>query len=388
MMETAEFQQRTGDGPMRGRSKIVQVDNALTAFHAVPADRPGTALIALKAVVRQCEAYVQHKEGKGEGQRLAGVSELQQQAGDGQAKFRTLAAFNELVAEIDRLLERGANPDTDDRALAAAAQEVSRGIPPDDFHAMMEGQVRTLGALSGDPDLPAETRGIIGELMAAAQRVTRMQVPMNGMPGMKITAGEGDSAEFTFNVDAQARGGSSFLQGHLAHELTHVAAHQAFGSSPVMELVEAGATPEEVRALATERKQTLLELQQALRNDPAFNDFQESMLSEKLVYGAQPQKLEQYASGFARAGKITEEQRARLVAYGQAAGDASGALVEYDTVLNQMLVYLHRWGISQDNPFYVRLRAAAQAASDRRNQARSRRGAGPPAPDPAPDRAP
>lgn len=178
---------------MRGRSKFVQVDNALTAFHAVPADCPGTALIALKAVVRQCEAYVQHKEGKA-GPRRAGVSELQQQAGDGRAKFRTLAAFNELDAKIDRLLERGANPDTYDRALAAAAQEASRGIPSDDFHTTMEGQVRALGALSGDPDLPAETRGIIGELMAAAQRVTRMQVPMNGMPGMKITAGEGQSA--------------------------------------------------------------------------------------------------------------------------------------------------------------------------------------------------
>ena len=46
-------------------------------------------------------------------------------------------------------------------------------------------------------------------------------------------------------------------------------------------------------------------------------------------------------------------------------------MVEYDTVLNQMLVYLELWGISSDNAFYVRLRRAAQAALDYRNAARA-----------------
>jgi hypothetical protein len=93
------------------------------------------------------------------------------------------------------------------------------------------------------------------------------------------------------------------------------------------------------------------------------------MLKEKLVYGAQPHKLEMYANSFEKAGKISAAQKERLVRWGQAAGDASGTLVEYDTVLNQMLIYLHMWRTSQDNPFYVKLRAVAKAAYDRRRSA-------------------
>lgn len=149
-----------------------------------------------------------------------------------------------------------------------------------------------------------------------------------------------------------------------------MAAHQAFGSSPVMELVQSGATDEEVAALAAERKQSLADLKAALTGNPEFDEFQQSMLKEKLVYGGQPQKLEMYASSFAAAKKISAEQKERLVGWGKAAGDASGTLVEYDTVLNQMLIYLHMWQTSQDNPFYVLLRAAARTAYDRRSSAR------------------
>lgn len=208
--------------------------------------------------------------------------------------------------------------------------------------------------------------------MAVVPLVTVMQYPRGGMPGMKLNPATGDGQAFTFNVDTQARGGTSFLLGHITHELTHVAAHQAFGSSPVMELVQSGATNAEVAALAAERKQTLSDLKAALAGNPEFDDFQQGMLEEKLVYGAQPHKLERYADSFERAGKITTAQKERLVGWGKAAGDASGALVEYDTVLNQMLIYLHMWQTSQDNPFYVRLRAAAQAAYNRRSHARQR----------------
>ncbi|MEW9518127.1 hypothetical protein [Streptomyces tubercidicus] len=34
-----------------------------------------------------------------------------------------------------------------------------------------------------------------------------------------------------------------------------------------------------------------------------------------------------------------------------------------------MLIYLHMWQTSPDNPFYVRLRAAAQAVYNRRSRA-------------------
>ncbi|MFH8493792.1 hypothetical protein [Streptomyces coeruleorubidus] len=369
MMTEDEFKQNTAASGLRGRSEITKVDKALRAFYALPGARQGARLLALKDIVKACGDYAAHKaEG---GSRVRGTEQLGQQAQAAQGQLDPEAVFRDLLTELDRMMSEGKNPDLDIRGPAGEAQKAAQAVSADRFHAMMGEFVQKLGALREDRVLPEETRAVIGELMAVVPLVTVMQYPRGGMPGMKLDpAGDGGGAAYTFNVDTQARGGTSFLLGHIAHELTHVAAHQAFGSSPVMELVRSGATDEEVAALAAERKKALGELKAALTGNPEFDDFQQGMLEEKLVYGAQPHKLERYAEAFEKAGKITAEQKERLVGWGRAAGDASGALVEYDTVLNQMLIYLHMWRTSQDNPFYVRLREAAQGAYDRRSRAR------------------
>ncbi|MEE1805197.1 DUF4157 domain-containing protein [Streptomyces sp. BE133] len=369
MMTEDDFKQSTATFGPRGRSEITKVDNALKAFYALPDTRPGVRLLALKDIVKACADYADHKaEG---GARVGGAQQLGEQAKAVQAQLDPEAVFRDLLTELDRMMSEGKNPDLDIRMPAGEAQKAAQAVPAEQFHAMMGDFVQKLGALREDQALPEETRAVIGELMAVVPLVTVMQYPQGGMPGMKLnpTTGDGGPA-FTFNVDTQARGGTSFLLGHIAHELTHVAAHQAFGSSPVMELVQSGATNEEVAALAAERKQALSDLKSELAGNPEFDEFQQGMLEEKLVYGAQPHKLERYADSFEKAGKITAAQKERLVGWGKAAGDASGTLVEYDTVLNQMLIYLHMWQIDQHNPFYVRLRAVAQAAYDRRSRAR------------------
>ncbi|WTU46571.1 DUF4157 domain-containing protein [Streptomyces sp. NBC_00057] len=373
MMTEDDFKQSTATFGPRGRSEITKVDNALKAFYALPDARQGARLLALKDIVKACGDYVAHKaEG---GARVGGTQQLGQQAAAAQGQLDPEAVFRGLLTEVDRMMSEGQNPDLDIRMPAGEAQKAAQAVPAERFHAMMGDFVQKLGALHEDQTLPVETRAVIGELMAVVPLVTVMQYPQGGMPGMKLNpTTDGGGPAFTFNVDTQARGGTSFLLGHIAHELTHVAAHQAFGSSPVMELVQSGATNEEVAELAAERKQALSDLKSALAGNPEFDEFQQGMLEEKLVYGAQPHKLERYADSFEKAGKITAAQKERLVGWGKAAGDASGTLVEYDTVLNQMLIYLHMWQISQDNPFYVRLRAVAQAAYDRRSRARQHTG--------------
>lgn len=369
MMTEDEFTQGTGGTTRRGRSQIITVDRALRAFYALPDTKQGARLLALKDIVKACGEYVAHKGGSGS--RVGGTRRLGEQAEAAQGQLDPEAVFRDLLTEIDRTMDEGKHPGLDLRNPAGEAQKAAQAMPADTFHTMMGDFVRKLGALREDATLPEETRSVIGELMAVVPLVTVMQYPAGGRGGMKLgPAATEDDPAFTFNVDTQVRGGTSFLLGHIAHELTHVAAHQAFGSSPVMELVQSGATDQEVAALAAERRQTLTDLKTALAGSAEFDDFQQSMLDEKLVYGAQPEKLEQYASSFEKAGKITAAQKERLVGWGKAAGNASGTLVEYDTVLNQMLIYLHMWQISQDNPFYVRLRAAAQAAYDRRSRAR------------------
>lgn len=368
MMTEGEFKQSTSASGLRGRSEITNVDKALRAFYALPDTRQGARLLALKDIIKACGDYTAHKAEAGA--RVEGAQQLGRQAEAAQGQLDPEAVFRDLLTELDRMMSEGKNPDLDIRMPAGEAQKAAQAIPAERFHEMMGEFVQKLGALREDRTLPEETHRVIEELMAVVPLVTVMQYPQGGMPGMKHTgATEGGDPAFTFNVDTQARGGTSFLLGHIAHELTHVAAHQAFGSSPVMELVQSGATDQEVAALAAERKKALNDLKAALAGNPEFDDFQRGMLEEKLVYGAQPHKLERYADSFEKAGKIDAAQKERLVGWGKAAGDASGTLVEYDTVLNQMLIYLHMWQTSQDNPFYVRLRTAAQAAYDRRSRA-------------------
>ncbi|MEV1082696.1 hypothetical protein AB0I98_31460 [Streptomyces sp. NPDC050211] len=369
MMTEREFKQSTAAPGLRSSSRIADIDEELRAFHALPGSRQGARLLALKAIAESSRAYVAHKQG--EGSRVEGAQRLAQQAEAAMQQLNPENVFRDLLTEIDDALREGKNPDLDRRSPAGEAQKAAQAVPSDRFHAMMSDYVHKLGRLRDDRTLPAETRAVIEELMAVEPLVTVMQYPRGGMPGIKLNS-TGDSAEYTFNVDPQVRGGTSFLLGHIAHEFTHVVAHQAFGSSPVMELVRSGATDAEVGALAAERRRTLNDLKTALAGDREFSEFQQEMLQEKLVYGAQPRTLERYAHNFERSGKITTAQKERLVGWGEAAGNASGTLVEYDTVLNQMLIYLHMWQISQNNPFYVRLRAAAQAAYERRSDARGR----------------
>ncbi|RPK90717.1 MULTISPECIES: hypothetical protein [Streptomyces] len=368
MVTEEEFRQISKGSGMRSRSEISKVDQALRAFYALPDARQGARLLALKDIVTACRAYVAHKPGGGE--RVAGVERLRSEAEEAQSGLDAEAVFRGLLSEVDRMVAAKEDPEMDLRLPADEARRASQRMPGPAFTAVMDGFIEQLGALREDAALPEETRAVIGELMAVVDLVTVKQYPQGGMPGMKLTTRADEDPAFTFNVDTQARGGSSFMLGHVAHELTHVAAHQAFGSSPVMELVQSGATDAQVTALATERKNTLADLRQALDGDTEFSPFQQRMLVEKLGYGGQSGKLKNYADSFASAGKITPEQQARLIAWDVAAGTASGTLIEYDTVINQMLVYLHQWEIRRDHPFYVRLLAAARAAFDRRSQAR------------------
>ncbi|MGW4734918.1 hypothetical protein ACWEQC_38155 [Streptomyces shenzhenensis] len=364
MMTEREFKQSTAAPGLRSSSRIADIDEELRAFHALPGGRQGARLLALKAIAESSSAYVAHKQG--EGSRVEGTQRLAQQAEAAMRQLNPENVFRDLLTEIDGALREGKNPDRDRRSPADEAQKAAQAVPSDRFHAMMSDYVHKLGRLRDDRTLPAETRAVIEELMAVEPLVTVMQYP-RGMAGIKL-----NNTEYTFNVDTRVRGGTSFLLGHIAHEFTHVVAHQAFGSSPVMELVRSGATDAEVGALAAERRRTLDDLKTALAGDREFSEFQQTMLQEKLVYGARPYTLERYAYNFERSGKITTAQKERLVGWGEAAGDASGTLVEYDTVLNQMLIYLHMWQTSQNNPFYARLRAAAQAAYERRSDARGR----------------
>lgn len=388
VISEAAFKQSTAGSGRRSHSQITGVDRALAAFHALREPTQEQRLAALGAVVDACLTYLAAKPS---GARSGGVESLRRQAGrergearlgpqeepalDGEQRFR------QVLAEIDAGLEVIRTDDyaTDAfhlRELPQAAQKVSQGLTPQGFRSMMDHYIGQLQGLAHDDGLPEVTREMIGELTDVVGLVTTMKYPTNGRPGMAADRAPAGTpladTRYSFNVDTQVRGGTPFLLGHIAHELTHVAAHQAFNSSAVMALAPATATNEEIRELAQSRVNTMRHLRgMADAPDAGFAPDQLQLLQEKLDYGTEGGKLARYATAFRTAGKITEEEKTRLIGWDAAAGANSGTLVEYDTVLNQMLVWLHMWRIPQQNAFYAGLREAATEAATRRAEART-----------------
>ncbi len=53
---------------------------------------------------------------------------------------------------------------------------------------------------------------------------------------------------------------------------------------------------------------------------------------------------------------------AQLLAVSQNVPVGNSVLIEYDSVMNQLLIYMHMWQIPQVNPFYARLLVIANEA--------------------------
>ena len=49
----------------------------------------------------------------------------------------------------------------------------------------------------------------------------------------------------------------------------------------------------------------------------------------------------------------------------------NNCVIEFDTVINQMMIYMHLWKIPEDNAFYKKLRTVAQEAYNYRASART-----------------
>ncbi|MEU3598523.1 hypothetical protein ABZ714_07285 [Streptomyces sp. NPDC006798] len=367
------------------RAGIGAVDTALRALHGLPENAgPMERIGAFMKVVGASDGYLKYL-GDGGGPRAEGVRALGEQART-EGSLLGEETFRQRLEALDTLLREGRLHEGP--SLPGEAQRSALAIRPERFHSITDELVQELFSLGEDSSLPDVTRSVIEELKEVKRLVTVMQY---GKGGMKLTSPTDAPPAFTFNVDTQARSGTSFLLGHIAHELTHVAAFQTFGSSPVMELAPSGTTTDDIQRLAGERSAALGRLRTELDRSDVFGgprDVRRLLLEEKLVYGRQKGKLEQYANTFwdaklkweeeaARPGaavpaepparQLTAHEKARLLAWDKAAGDASGTLVEYDTVLNQMLVYMHQWGIPADNPFYALLREEAETAYTRRN---------------------
>lgn len=374
MPDAGSFKKSTAVTFMR-RSKIKQVDQALAAYNALGEREYANRSAGLGAIIQECDTYLAHP--KAHPGRVAGVTDLLEHA-------RKELVVMDILTEADNLkgadkflklyeahdawlLVKDAVPRLDkydiNQILFDSLQELRS--TPGETEKVLKHELDQLEEIMNDGDTPEITRKALLEILGNLD-----EIHMNAMlPGARFTNEKekqsGITEKYVVNHNLNAPGGSAERLGSLAHELTHVSISEQFGNTALFFAFDPGTSDDDVMALVEKRHRDLDALIAAM-DVGGFDKEQADLLRMKLEY---PRKggsggVLKYVSSFFQSKKITREEKEKaeaLVAKGM-----DNTVIEFDTVINQMLIYMHQWKIPQDNPFYVLLQTVAQDAYDHR----------------------
>lgn len=389
LMTEEAFKTATTDfGKRRSKSDVAGIDAALQTYHQTAGTQYQQRADALTNIITRCEAYEQSSQNatrkRGVRQLLAQARveiEVYQAMAQGQAQTDDVERFRSWAQALDVILaHEGDQPETalqlqntldipsNLQRLAASAFQSG----PAQFGRLARDNVTILEGLVTRAGVPAETVAMLNEVLSYAGQISFQG---GGPQGTRLTnrARAGAPAEkYTFRAAMGHGGGSTERAGYFAHEMTHVAAHESFGNTALMLLFPPNIQDNELRDLIQERGDTIDRLRTDLEATQAvFTSTQYELVESKLNYGSSKDKVEAYVRAYRQAGELNQPTANQINHWISVAGDRTGLMVEYDTVLNQMLVYLALWEIDPGNAFYRRLRQAARVASDYRAAARA-----------------
>jgi hypothetical protein len=380
------------------RWKVRSVDKALQAYRDKPVDDAAGRLEKADALVAAGETYLGHEDRSASRKpgvmTLLGEARLEQQM---YSAYAQAEASNDRVQKLtmynlalDRQIIARRHHDLETLSFTTKVRAVMATMTPAEKQQVVNADLTRLQDLVADPTLPGLTRQILTELLANAPDV-RLQA---GAPGAKKKRPwEAQAENYTVEHNMEQGGGSTERLGSLAHELTHVAVGESYGNSSFFFMIGSDATGPEIVAKATGRRARIAELRTALAAQHRLAADQVALVNSKLDYGAED-KLPLYMARYGDAADQalrdgnTPAHQQKAAWYRQQAAKArfvcdalggtgltSSLLVEYDTVVNQMLVYMHQWRVPLANPFYAKLREVGQEVSDERADARAPLGA-------------
>ncbi|MDO0924666.1 DUF4157 domain-containing protein [Streptomyces sp. TG1A-8] len=398
LLSVEEFRRKTTVGLLEKRgSSIEQVEQALAAYHRLPQTSYLARRRQLEKLRAVAEAYGgQSKSGRHQTAvddliaeshaesnliRLpAVIEEILQQASahtqiyqqldsasmedDPLAKARRLLSAQEAV--LQQIRATGLGPDSDlfaaNTNLSNWLNGVVNGLPEDDRRTLVEDDLQLLDAIRADTGAPQITRDVLGDLLAHRGIVKFT----SGMPGTALSPA-GTAEKYTLKHALYQPGGATERLGSLAHELTHVDAGETYAHSEILLLLRRDLSDGEVRDLVKGRKAEVDRLKTLLKQSRALTTEQEGLVAAKLQYAVEPKKgVGRYAMSFKAHDRIDDPTYQRLMHIEQLSAPNSSVLVEYDTVITQLLVYLHQWGVDQQEPFHAAvMRLAARLRADR-----------------------
>jgi hypothetical protein len=349
----------TAPGP---RDKIAVIDRTLAQYNALdkvkPRDYP-KLLAQLRALFQACNTYKQQRP---DSKRTAGVNTLMKQIAkeelalvplaayyqdpDPVRKFEHLETAQEIVLKIARdpdykraegtqetidLINANANVLSDSGNAAAAVQR----------------DIDELRKLADRDTMPNVLKAVIKECTATAN--TRQLDMKINRPGLMYNTANGATQKYVLNHATEQYLGKKFRMGSLLHELTHCSIAETFNNTCVMLAIKPTATDAEMLALARLRNAKIARLQHLLTASTMDAQLKSECI-DKASY-ATGTKFASYVGAFKKClGDAMVARLKNLIAQGMAS-----ELVEYDTVINQMALWCHLWGVPENEPAYAEL---------------------------------
>ncbi|MDF2662638.1 MAG: hypothetical protein K0Q94_5429 [Paenibacillus sp.] len=360
----------------RFRMKIKGVDKALANYGKIEKNNFAGRNAQLDVIREACNKYKAHP--KAHPYRIAGVDRLLEQI---VKERRVLAPLSEAMAEADpkkkfaKLCEGqdalvevkedvpGLNNMSLDPEISQCIGEI-RAVPGA-MEELLQNEMDQLRAIMNDAGTPDITKQILAEALGNADQIHLEALT----PGARFTnqkeKDRGIAEKYVVNHNMNAPGGSSERLGSLAHELTHVSISEQFDNTALFFAFDKDASVDEVMNLVEKRRGDLDALL-ALLDPKDFTKEQVRLLNSKLAYPRKggPAGVQRYIDSFYTSKKITREQKEKaeaLVARGM-----DNTVIEFDTVINQMLIYMQQWKTPQDNAFYAKLMEVATEAQAHR----------------------
>ncbi|TQV73514.1 DUF4157 domain-containing protein [Exilibacterium tricleocarpae] len=374
LMSLEDF--KTATNAAGKRNKITAVQNELQAFHTLDSKEPKdyTAILKqLRKLYESCKTY--HKERPGSN-RKAGVDRLMREIGFEEVVLTSLAKYHTAGDELEKwdyLDEcmaryqkiRGRSEFTRKLLgpeLDALMTKYSSIKATDLTTAIVKKDIEALKAAAKRTDIPDILKSCITEV-TAPNNLKNLDMTI-WMPGAKYnTVRDKSLQKYTLKHTLAQGRGKNFRLGSLLHELTHVSIAETYSNSVLMLAIGSEATDTEILNEARLRKSHIGALKEAIKttSDQDLVPFLKKEMTDKANYPVSG-KLITYLSNFKT--KMPEVEHKRLSALARSGLDSE--LIEYDTVINQMMMWCYLYNVDPENKVYKLLKTYARVAYDRR----------------------
>ena len=404
-MTLDEFKTKTATSGIRSLDKISGIDDELKAFHELSMRKPRNFTAISKSARKVYDAAKKFKAQKPDSSRMPGVDELIRQLVIEDAIFARLAEFEAETDEIKKfaILEKAQEGwfkqrtrgelvnkwiDGDITILMNKLLTGNKNAP-----ALVGRDIDSLIEIGKDPDTPALLSAVIAEC-TAARNTQQIDMACN-TPGLKYNQSRGGTAKYTLNHALEQSLGKRFRMGSLLHELTHLSNAEIFGNTCLMLAISPGASDSEVIKVAKARNAKIAQLLALIDKEKSVFDAMDSMtitqgtavnnrlyieFKEKCTYPVSGKFGNQYLRVFKS--KMDPAVHARLVDLNSKGLDCE--LTEYDSVVNQMLLWSYLYGMDKNSGIYQTLEALVREAQAHRLRGRVARFVPPNKPLPVP----